>query len=383
MEENVFTRIKNLKQELASKGMDVYDFSIGSPGTRPARQWLEILSKEVMDDGAYGYPVKETSGMLRALSDWYKRCHHVDVIPEKESMGLLGSHDALVHLCLAFTDPGDTVIVPDPCYPAYMAGVQVSRTNPYFLPVYKKGTVDAGDYFSSIPTDVATKARIIFVNYPQNPTTLTADDSFYEALIGFARKYDIMVVSDSAYLDLIFDGEKAESFLSYEGAKEVGIELTSLSKSHGAAGIRVGFAAGNSSIIERFRDFKSNMDYNIFLPIQRMAEKILDSGDSIVDENRAIYQRKRDIMINGMDEAGWKGTVSHGTVFLWAPVPGKYQGDDERFCNDLAMECGILVTPGSAFGDAGKGFVRLAMVMEDEELKKACEAMKRKTIFEN
>ena len=225
-----------------------------------------------------------------------------------------------------------------------------------------------------IPEEVARKARLMVVSYPNNPTTALAPDSFYEELIAFAKKYDIIVIHDNAYSELVFDGESCGSFLQFPGAKEVGVEFNSLSKTYGLAGARIGFCLGNREVIARLRLLKSNMDYGMFLPIQMAAIAALNGDQSCVERTRKAYERRRDVLCESFGKAGWAIEKPKATMFVWAPLPGNYQNSQE-FAMELVEKAGVLVTPGSAFGESGEGFVRMALVQDEEAILKAAEAI--------
>jgi LL-diaminopimelate aminotransferase len=276
----------------------------------------------------------------------------------------MGSQDGLAHVCLSFVNPGDIVLVPDPGYPIYSAGPVLAGGVLYHMPM-----LAANNFLpdlSAIDAEIAKRAKIMVLNYPSNPVTAVATEAFFAEAVAFARKYDIIICHDIAYSELSFDGYRPGSFLSIPGAKEVGVEFHSLSKTYNMAGCRLGFVVGNAKVIEALACLKSNIDYGVFLPVQHAGIAALSGPQEYVRQTAMTYQRRRDIFISGVGKAGWNITPPKATMFIWAPVPKDYKSFD--FVQKLLYEAGVLVVPGDAFGPSGEGYVRIALVVEETVL---------------
>ena len=377
--ESVFTVLAKMKQEKEKKGERVIDLSIGTPNIPPAPHIIDALVEAASDKGNYVYAIKDLDELHHAVAQWYQRRYHVTLNPDREIVSLLGSQEGLAHICLSVVDPGDVVLVPDPCYPVFGDGPKIAGARLVYMPLKKENNylID----FDAIREEDARKAKLMVVSYPNNPTAATAPSWFYEKLIAFARKYDIIVLHDNAYSELIFDSdEQGGSFLAYPGAKEVGVEFNSLSKTYGLAGARIGFCLGNQQVVEHLATLKSNMDYGMFLPIQRAAVAAVTGDQECVRRTREAYRRRRDRLCDSMDKAGWHMDRSPATMFVWAQIPDTYTSSME-FVKDLLERAGVMVTPGSAFGPSGEGYVRIALVQEEEVIDAAAEAVKKSGIF--
>ena len=325
-----------------------------------------------MKPANYVYAISDTQQLLEAVAKWYKRRYGVELNPETEICSLLGSQDGLSHIALSILDPGDVMLVPDPCYPIFADGPRIAGAELYYMPLQKEN--DYVIQLQDIPEEIARKAKFMLVSYPNNPTAAMAPESFYHEVVAFAKKYDIIVLHDNAYSELVFDGQSCGSFLSIPGAMEVGVEFNSLSKTYGLAGARIGFCVGNKEVVGMLKTLKSNMDYGMFLPIQAAAVEALTGDQAVVAETRAAYEHRRDVLCDGLIEAGWHMEKPAGTMFVWAPIPSSYQ-DSEAFVADLLDKTGVLVTPGSAFGPSGEGYVRMALVQSEATMKKIVEAV--------
>ena len=290
----------------------------------------------------------------------------------------MGSQEGLAHIALSIADPGDVVLAPDPCYPVFADGPRIAGAAIWYMPQKKEnGWVIR---LSDIPEDVAGKAKLMVVSYPNNPTAVMAPESFYEELVAFAKKYDIIVLHDNAYSELVFDGKTCGSFLAYPGAKEVGVEFNSLSKTYGLAGARIGFCLGNEQVVSKLKLLKSNMDYGMFLPLQKAAIAAITGDQSCVESTRKAYEDRRNAMCDGFTSIGWKMERPQATMFVWAPIPEGYVNSEE-FAMEMVEKAGVMVTPGSAFGPSGEGFVRLALVQDREVLDRAVRAVKESGIL--
>ena len=377
--EGVFSRLAVMRKNRLAQGKEVYDLSIGAPNIPPTKRIMEVLAEAVMKPANYVYAINDTQQLLEAVAQWYKRRYDVELNPETEICSLLGSQDGLSHIALSILDPGDVMLVPDPCYPIFADGPRIAGAELYYMPLQKEN--DYVIQLQDIPEEIARKAKFMLVSYPNNPTAAMAPESFYHEVVAFAKKYDIIVLHDNAYSELVFDGQSCGSFLSIPGAMEVGVEFNSLSKTYGLAGARIGFCVGNKEVVGMLKTLKSNMDYGMFLPIQAAAVEALTGNQSVVAETRAAYEHRRDVLCDGLIEAGWHMEKPAGTMFVWAPIPDSYQ-DSESFVADLLDKTGVLVTPGSAFGPSGEGYVRMALVQSEDTMKKIVEAVAVSGIFD-
>lgn len=376
--EGVFSRLAVMRKNRLAQGKEVYDLSIGAPNIPPTKRIMEVMAEAVMKPANYVYAINDTQQLLEAVAQWYKRRYDVELNPETEICSLLGSQDGLSHIALSILDPGDVMLVPDPCYPIFADGPRIAGAELYYMPLQKEN--DYVIQLQDIPEEIARKAKFMLVSYPNNPTAAMAPESFYHEVVAFAKKYDIIVLHDNAYSELVFDGQSCGSFLSIPGAMEVGVEFNSLSKTYGLAGARIGFCVGNKEVVGMLKTLKSNMDYGMFLPIQAAAVEALTGNQAVVAETRAAYEHRRDMLCDGLIEAGWHMEKPAGTMFVWAPIPDSYQ-DSESFVADLLDKTGVLVTPGSAFGPSGEGYVRMALVQSEDTMKKIVEAVAASGIF--
>lgn len=377
--EGVFSRLAVMRKNRLAQGKEVYDLSIGAPNIPPTKRIMEVMAEAVMKPANYVYAINDTQQLLEAVAQWYKRRYDVELNPETEICSLLGSQDGLSHIALSILDPGDVMLVPDPCYPIFADGPRIAGAELYYMPLQKEN--DYVIQLQDIPEEIARKAKFMLVSYPNNPTAAMAPESFYHEVVDFAKKYDIIVLHDNAYSELVFDGQSCGSFLSIPGAMEVGVEFNSLSKTYGLAGARIGFCVGNKEVVGMLKTLKSNMDYGMFLPIQAAAVEALTGNQAVVAETRAAYEHRRDVLCDGLIEAGWHMEKPAGTMFVWAPIPDSYQ-DSESFVADLLDKTGVLVTPGSAFGPSGEGYVRMALVQSEDTMKKIVEAVAVSGIFD-
>ena len=377
--EGVFSRLAVMRKNRLAQGKEVYDLSIGAPNIPPTKRIMEVMAEAVMKPANYVYAINDTQQLLEAVAQWYKRRYDVELNPETEICSLLGSQDGLSHIALSILDPGDVMLVPDPCYPIFADGPRIAGAELYYMPLQKEN--DYVIQLQDIPEEIARKAKFMLVSYPNNPTAAMAPESFYHEVVAFAKKYDIIVLHDNAYSELVFDGQSCGSFLSIPEAMEVGVEFNSLSKTYGLAGARIGFCVGNKEVVGMLKTLKSNMDYGMFLPIQAAAVEALTGNQAVVAETRAAYEHRRDVLCDGLIEAGWHMEKPAGTMFVWAPIPDSYQ-DSESFVADLLDKTGVLVTPGSAFGPSGEGYVRMALVQSEDTMKKIVEAVAVSGIFD-
>lgn len=375
---SVFSRLDEEKRRLQEKGEKIIDFSIGSPNIAPAPHIMEALLKAAEDPANYRYAIHDLPRLQQAITDWYRRRYDVELDPCSEVITLQGSQEALANIALTLCDPGDIVLVPDPYYPIFAQGPKLAGADVRFMPMKEEN--DFLIRFDEISEEVAKKAVLMIVSYPNNPTGAVADDRFYTELIAFAKRWDIAVLHDNAYSELVFDGKRGKSFLSYPGAKDVGVELNSFSKTYGMAGARLGVCVGNRELIAGYHRLKSNMDYGIFLPVQQAGIAALEADQNCVETTRKAYEHRRDLLVRRFGEAGWVIRPSAATMFVWARIPDAY-ADSEQFALSLLAECGIVVTPGTEFGAEGRRHVRIALVISDEQIEEAAQRLARSCLF--
>lgn len=375
----IFAELNQRKRDLLANGRTVYDFSIGSPDQAPALHIRQALADAALDPSNYQYAVKDEPALLEAAAAWYERRFGVELDPRCEIISLLGSQDGLGHLALALVNRGETVLVPDPGYPVFYEGPVLAEARVVRMPLLpeKNYLVD----FASIPSEDARRARLMIVSYPNNPTTAMAPPEFYRDLIAFAKEYDILVLHDNAYCELTFDGRRTGSFLQYPGAKDVGIEFNSLSKTYNLAGARIGFAFGNRDMIAALASLKAHLDYGMFVPIQRAAQAALNGPQDQVALTRATYERRRDLLVEGLAEIGWVVPKPPATMFVWAPILERFTSSTE-FALELMERTGVIVVPGAAFGPTGDRYVRLALVQPEEVIAGALASLKESHLFD-
>ncbi len=374
---SIFSELAQLKREQQRLGVEVIDLSVGSPDLPPPKFIMEELAKQVMNSEQYGYSLTGIGEFYEAVSTYYSRRHGVNIAAENEVALLMGSQDGLVHLPLFFTDSGDIVLAPDPGYTAYEAGINVASATLFPMPLREENQFLP--CLEEIPEDIARKAKMMILNFPGNPVPTLGNKEFFEKVVAFAKKHQILVVHDFAYSELVFDHNHATSFLEVEGAKEIGIEINSLSKSFNLAGARIGYIVGNKEIINLIQRFKSNLDYGVFIPVQKAAVSALIDDRGFLEQNAKIYEKRRDILVNGFKELGWEIAASPATMFLWARIPDGWQS--KEFAFELLSRSGVVVTPGNAFGKNGEGYVRIALVQNEEKLKLAIDKIKQSNIL--
>ncbi|MEE0965607.1 MAG: aminotransferase class I/II-fold pyridoxal phosphate-dependent enzyme [Bacilli bacterium] len=377
--ESIFTTLAKMRKERKEKGLNVVDLSIGAPNIAPAKHIMEAISKECLNPTNYLYAISDKDELLDAVKQWYKRRYNVELNEKEEIVSLLGSQEGLSHLAMTIINDGDTVLVPNPSYPIFRDGPLLAGAKVVYMPLKKEN-----DYLidlDSINEEDAKAAKLMIVSYPNNPTCAIANTDFYKRLITFAKKYDIIVLHDNAYSELLFEGV-GHSFLEFDGAKDVGIEFNSLSKTYGLAGARIGFALGNSKVIDKIKTLKSNMDYGMFLPVQTGAIAAITGDQSCVETTRKAYKHRRDLLVDGCKKIGWEFDSPKGTMFVWAKIPDHFESS-EAFVQELFDKTGVLVVPGNAFGSEGEGFVRMALVQDDDVIIEALKVMEESGIFKN
>ncbi|MEY2859381.1 MAG: hypothetical protein RLZZ74_3694 [Cyanobacteriota bacterium] len=361
----VFARLDELKARAREQGLDLIDLGMGNPDGSAPQPVIEAAIAALQNPSNHGYPPFEgTASFRQAITSWYQRCYGVELNPDSEALPLIGSKEGLGHLALAYINPGDTVLVPTPSYPAHFRGPLIAGADIY--PIHLSEAQNWLIDLSTIPDDVARRAKMLYFNYPNNPTTATAPREFYEEVVKFARHYEILLVHDLCYAELAFDGYQPTSLLEIPGAKEIGVEFHTLSKTYNMAGWRVGFVVGNSDVIQGLRTLKTNLDYGIFSAIQKAAETALQLPDQYIKEVQERYSTRRDFFIKGMRELGWEIPPSQATMYLWIKTPVG-QGSTE-FALDVLQQTGVVMTPGNAFGEAGEGYVRVSLIADCDRL---------------
>ncbi len=364
----VFARLDELKARAKEQGLDLIDLGMGNPDGSAPQPVIEAAIAALQNPQNHGYPPFEgTASFRHAITSWYERCYGVDLDPDSEALPLLGSKEGLTHLALAYVNPGDLVLVPNPAYPAHFRGPLIAggTIHPLVLKAERDWLID----LAAIPEDVAQQAKILYFNYPNNPTTATAPREFFEEIVAFARRYSILLVHDLCYAELTFDGYQPTSLLEIPGAKEIGVEFHTLSKTYNMAGWRVGFVVGNSDIIQGLRTLKTNLDYGIFAAIQTAAKTALQLPDVYIKQVQERYRQRRDFLIQGLGELGWTIPPSKATMYLWVPCPVGMSSTD--FALNVLQNTGVVVTPGNAFGDAGEGYVRISLIADCDRLGEA------------
>lgn len=371
IEGGIFNLLDDKKKKLLEEGREVFNFSIGTPDFKPAPHIMEAMAEAAKDPENYKYAINDKPVLKEALQGYYKKRFGVE-LEANEMMTVYGSQEGMAHLAWALCDPGDLVLVPNPGYPIFSIGPQLCDAKVKEYPIYPEK-----DYvldFADIPEEDAKEAKLIVVSYPLNPVCAVANDEFYEKLIAFAKKYEIIVLHDNAYADIIYGGRTGKSFLQYEGAKEVGIEFYSLSKTYNMTGMRISFVVGNAEIIAQFKKVRSQIDYGIFPAIQLAAVAALTGPQDMVKEQCAEYERRNQALCGGLRRIGWNVPDSKGSMFVWAKIPEGYTGSD-AFVLELMEKTGVIVVPGTAFGSLGEGYVRFALVYPVEQIERAVKAI--------
>ncbi len=369
----LFAAIDKMKQEAIKKGVDLIDLSIGDPDIPTLKHIVAAMKKAVENPAHHRYPSYE--GMLsyrEAVARWYKKRFNVKLNPETEVLSLIGSKEGIGHIPLAFVNPGDIVLVPSPGYPVYPVGTLFAGGKSYIMPLTEEN--DFLPDLDEIPKSILRKAKLMFINYPNNPTSATAPAEFYKEVIRLAQKYNIIVCHDAAYSEIYYDDEKPISFLELKGAKDVGIEMHSLSKTYNMTGWRIGFAVGNKDILAGLGKIKTNLDSGVFQAVQEASIVALNTDDSILSDIRSTYQKRRDALYNGLRKLGLHLIKPKATFYLWAKVPSGF--DSSSFVAHLLDKTGILITPGNGFGAIGEGYVRFALTVPVKRIKEAVERIK-------
>jgi len=365
-----------MKLSLRQQGQDVIDFGMGNPDSPTPKHITDKLVETVAKPNTHGYSMSRgIPGLRKALSSYYERRFNVDICPEEEAIVTIGSKEGLASLAKAVTKPGDTVIVPSPAYPIHKFGFVIADANVYSIP----NTPDDPDFIKHLEkavNDCSPKPIALILNYPCNPTAQCVDLAFYEQVVDFCKFHNIYIWSDLAYCEIYFDGKPPPSVLQVKGAKDIAVEFTSVSKTYSMAGWRVGFAAGNKQLIGALTKIKSYLDYGIFTPVQVAAATALNDSQKCVEDFRKLYKERRDILVNGLNKAGWKIESPNASMFAWAKLPNKYKDMGSlEFSKMLIEKAGVAVAPGIGFGEHGEGYVRIALVENKQRIRQAVKSI--------
>jgi LL-diaminopimelate aminotransferase len=369
----LFAEIDRKKEEMKKKGIDVVDLGIGDPDLPTPARIVETMRRSIVDPSTHRYPSYQGMSEFRqAVARWYDRRFGVDLDPSKEVLTLIGSKEGIAHVPLAFVDPGDVVLVPDPGYPVYRVATLFAGGVPYFLPLLRENRFRPD--LSRIPPDICQKAKLLFINYPNNPTGVVADEEFFGKVVEFASKHEIVVCHDAAYTEIAYEGYRPLSFLQVQGAKEVGVEFHSLSKTCNMTGWRLGFVVGNAEVIEGLGKIKTNVDSGVFEAIQRAGVEALDYCEEELGKILPVYQSRRDLLVEALRDAGLELEKPMATFYLWIEVPTGYTST--QFTTLLLTEAGIVATPGNGFGEWGEGYVRMSLTVNEDRLQEAARRLK-------
>ena len=373
----IFGALNEKKEELLREGRKVYNLSVGTPDFRPAPHVMKAMQDACGNPENYKYSLADLPELLEAVCYRYEKRFGVHISTD-EVMSVYGSQEAMAHIGMVFCDPGDVILVPNPGYPMFeMSGIMAKADVQYYSIEEKNGYLPD---LESIPEETLKRTKYMIVSYPLNPVCVCAPDEFYVKLIAFAKKHDIVILHDNAYSDITFTGKPGKSFLSFEGAKDVGVEFYSLSKSYNLTGASISFVVGNRDIISRFRLLRSQIDYGIFYPVQLAAIAALTGPDDFIEEQREQYAARNRALCGGLRSIGWNVPDSQGTMFVWARIPEGYESSAD-FCMKLMEQTGVIVTPGSAFGSNGEGFVRMALVVDLEMISEIIRVLDASGIF--
>ena len=406
--DEIFASLNEKRLELERQGKKIYNLSIGTPDFTPPEHIMEALIESAKDPASWKYSLRDIPELLDAVCEYYQKRFGVAISPD-QIMSCYGTQEGTGHLCLALLNPGDTILLPDPCYPVFQAGVFLAEAEPWYYPLTKEhGFLP---WLEGIPEEVAKKAKAMIVNLPANPVGSIATPAFYEKLVAWAKANDILIIHDNAYSDIIFSGTEGKSFLGTPEAMDVGVEFFSLSKSFNVTGARISFLIGRRDVIQAVKLLRSQIDFGMFLPIQKAAVAALKGSLEQVKQQCKDYEERRDALCGGAREIGWNIPDADGSMFVWAPIPESYaashntalnvdsrpsdgdsaapaaglprtkSGSSMDFCMDLLNKAGVLCTPGSSFGPHGEGYVRFALVLPPDQIKQALAAVKKSGIL--
>lgn len=374
----VFASLNNKLLALKAQGKTIYNMSVGTPDFKPYGHVVEALTQAAQDPEMWKYALRDLPELKQAVCDYYERRFGVSGITPSMVQSCNGTQEGVGHLGLALLDPGDTILVPDPCYPVFEAGAKIADAKLEYYPLVAEHNYLP--YVAGIDPEVADRAKYMIVSLPANPVGSVGTPEVYEEIIAFAREHDLLIVHDNAYSDIVFDGEPGGSFLQYPGALEVGVEFFSLSKSFNVTGARIGFLVGREDVVSAFAKLRSQIDFGMFFPIQKAAIACLNGPRDEVEAQRLKYQERRDTLCDGLEDLGWERPNAHGSMFVWAKLPGG-RTDSMAFCEELMEKAGVVVTPGASFGPSGEGHVRMALVLPPDQIALAVEAIREAGLY--
>lgn len=374
----VFASLNNKLLALKAQGKTIYNMSVGTPDFKPYDHVVEALTQAAQDPEMWKYALRDLPELKQAVCDYYERRFGVSGITPSMVQSCNGTQEGVGHLGLALLDPGDTILVPDPCYPVFEAGAKIADAKLEYYPLVAEHNYLP--YVAGIDPEVADRAKYMIVSLPANPVGSVGTPDVYEEIIAFAREHDLLIVHDNAYSDIVFDGEPGGSFLQYPGALEVGVEFFSLSKSFNVTGARIGFLVGREDVVSAFAELRGQIDFGMFFPIQKAAIACLNGPRDEVEAQRLKYQERRDALCDGLEGLGWERPNAHGSMFVWAKLPGG-RTDSMAFCEELMEKAGVVVTPGASFGPSGEGHVRMALVLPPDQIALAVEAIREAGLY--
>lgn len=374
----VFASLNNKLLALKAQGKTIYNMSVGTPDFKPYDHVVEALTQAAQDPEMWKYALRDLPELKQAVCDYYERRFGVSGITPSMVQSCNGTQEGVGHLGLALLDPGDTILVPDPCYPVFEAGAKIADAKLEYYPLVAEHNYLP--YVAGIDPEVADRAKYMIVSLPANPVGSVGTPEIYEEIIAFAREHDLLIVHDNAYSDIVFDGEPCGSFLQYPGALEVGVEFFSLSKSFNVTGARIGFLVGREDVVSAFAKLRGQIDFGMFFPIQKAAIACLNGPRDEVEAQRLKYQERRDALCDGLEGLGWERPNAHGSMFVWAKLPGG-RTDSMAFCEELMEKAGVVVTPGASFGPSGEGHVRMALVLPPDQIALAVEAIREAGLY--
>lgn len=374
----VFASLNNKLLALKAQGKTIYNMSVGTPDFKPYDHVVEALTHAAQDPEMWKYALRDLPELKQAVCDYYERRFGVSGITPSMVQSCNGTQEGVGHLGLALLDPGDTILVPDPCYPVFEAGAKIADAKLEYYPLVAEHNYLP--YVAGIDPEVADRAKYMIVSLPANPVGSVGTPEVYEGIIAFAREHDLLIVHDNAYSDIVFDGEPGGSFLQYPGALEVGVEFFSLSKSFNVTGARIGFLVGREDVVSAFAKLRGQIDFGMFFPIQKAAIACLNGPRDEVEAQRLKYQERRDALCDGLEGLGWERPNAHGSMFVWAKLPGG-RTDSMAFCEELMEKAGVVVTPGASFGPSGEGHVRMALVLPPDQIALAVEAIREAGLY--
>ena len=374
----VFASLNNKLLALKAQGKTIYNMSVGTPDFKPYDHVVEALTQAAQDPEMWKYALRDLPELKQAVCDYYERRFGVSGITPSMVQSCNGTQEGVGHLGLALLDPGDTILVPDPCYPVFEAGAKIADAKLEYYPLVAEHNYLP--YVAGIDPEVADRAKYMIVSLPANPVGSVGTPEVYEEIIAFAREHDLLIVHDNAYSDIVFDGEPGGSFLQYPGALEVGVEFFSLSKSFNVTGARIAFLVGREDVVSAFAKLRGQIDFGMFFPIQKAAIACLNGPRDEVEAQRLKYQERRDALCDGLEGLGWERPNAHGSMFVWAKLPGG-RTDSMAFCEELMEKAGVVVTPGASFGPSGEGHVRMALVLPPDQIALAVEAIREAGLY--